>query len=415
VNDRGPHPAEHSAVSHGRAAFGFVFVTVLLDMIALGIIIPVLPGLIVGFMGGDTARGAEMFGLFGTAWALMQFLFSPMLGALADRFGRRPVILLSNLGLGLDYILMALAPSLAWLFVGRVISGVTSASITAGFAYVADVTPPEKRAARFGLLGVAFGAGFVLGPALGGLAGGVDPRLPFWIAAILSLLNTLYGLFILPESLPPALRMPFAWRKANPLGSLALLGRHRELAGLATVSFLSMLAHAVLPAVGVLYMGYRYGWDERTMGLVLALVGICSIAVQGGLIGPVVQRFGERHAMLAGLAFGGAGMSLYGLAPNGTLFLVAIPVMSLWGFASAAGLALMSRRLGPDEQRALQGANASLMGIANLIGPGLFTVVFAQAIGGGWQVPGAPFLLAAVLLFAAMGIGWRATIPRAES
>ncbi len=409
MNDREPHAPQHGAVSHGRAAFGFVFVTVLLDMIALGIIIPVLPGLIVGFMGGDTARGAEMFGLFGTAWALMQFLFSPTLGALADRFGRRPVILASNLGLGLDYILMALAPSLAWLFLGRVISGVTSASITAGFAYVADVTPPEKRAARFGLLGVAFGAGFVLGPALGGLAGGVDPRLPFWIAAILSLLNTLYGLFILPESLPPSRRAPFAWRKANPLGALALLGRHRELTGLATVSFLASLAHAVLPSLGVLYMSYRYGWDERTMGLVLALVGICSIVVQGGLIGPVVQRFGERRAMLIGLAFGVAGMSIYGLAPNGATFLAGIPVQALWGFASAAGLALMSHRLGPDEQGALQGANASLMGIANLIGPGLFTLVFAQAIGGSWQVPGAPFLLAAVLLAAAMGIGWRAT------
>jgi MFS transporter, DHA1 family, tetracycline resistance protein len=203
-----------------RAAFVFIFLTVLLDMVALGTIVPVLPRLVVSFMHGDTAGAAEVYGVFGTAWALMQFLFSPVLGALSDRFGRRPVVLISNVGLGLDYIVMALAPSLAWLFVGRVVSGITAASIATGFAYVADVTPPERRAARFGILGVAFGAGFVLGPALGGIAGSIDPRLPFWIAAVLSLANTLYGLFVLPESLPRERRAPFDWRSANPLGSL---------------------------------------------------------------------------------------------------------------------------------------------------------------------------------------------------
>src|SRR5262245_4566614 len=208
-----------SAKPH-RAAFAFIFVTVLLDMLALGTIIPVLPRLVVDFMGGDTATATEIYGLFGSAWALMQFLFSPELGALSDRYGRRPVILISVLGLGLDYILMALAPSLVWLFIGRIISGITAATVPAGFAYIADVTPPEQRAARFGLLGVAFGAGFVLGPALGGLAGSVDPRLPFWIAAAFSLANAAYGWFVLPESLPPEKRMPFAWRRANPLGSL---------------------------------------------------------------------------------------------------------------------------------------------------------------------------------------------------
>jgi DHA1 family tetracycline resistance protein-like MFS transporter len=394
-----------------RAAFAFIFVTVLLDMLALGIIIPVLPGLIVGFMNGDTAGAAEILGVFGTAWALMQFLFSPMLGALSDRFGRRPVVLISNVGLGLDYILMAVAPSLWWLFVGRVISGITAASISAGFAYVADVTEPEKRAARFGMLGVAFGAGFVLGPAIGGLTGAIDPRLPFWIAAVLSLVNALYGWLILPESLPRERRMAFAWRRANPLGALKLLRSHRELFGLASINFLDSLAHAVLPSMGVLYMLYRYGWDERTVGLVMAGVGLCSIVVQGGLIGPVVKRFGERKALIAGLLFGTAGFFVYGIAPTGLIFLTGVPLMALWGFANASSLGLMSRHVGADEQGQLQGANQSLQGIANMVGPGLFTLSFALAIRPelGVQFPGTPFVLAALMVLAALAIAWRVT------
>src|SRR6202790_1962963 len=232
-----------SAAPEPRApAFVFIFITVLLDMLALGMIIPVLPKLVVDFLGGDTARGAQIFGVFGTAWALMQFVFSPVQGALSDRFGRRPLILMSNLGLGLDYILMALAPTLMLLFVGRVISGITSASISTAYAYIADVTPGEQRAGRFGLLGVAFGVGFVFGPALGGLAGNISPRLPFWIAAGLSLANALYGLLVLPESLPPQQRAGFAWRRANPFGALVLLRSHLELSALATVNFLSNLA-----------------------------------------------------------------------------------------------------------------------------------------------------------------------------
>jgi MFS transporter, DHA1 family, tetracycline resistance protein len=394
-----------------RAAFAFIFLTVLLDMLALGTIVPVLPKLVVAFLNGDTAAAAEVYGVFGTAWALMQFLCSPLLGALSDRFGRRPVVLISNVGLGLDYVVMALAPSLWWLFVGRVVSGITAASVSTGFAYVADVTPPEGRAARFGMLGVAFGAGFVLGPALGGLAGSIDPRLPFWIAAGLSLTNALYGLFVLPESLPRERRAPFEWRRANPLGSLALLRSHRELLGLASVNFLGQLAHAVLPSVTVLYMGYRYGWDERTVGLVMAGVGICAMVVQGALIGPVVRRFGERVALLAGLLFGAAGFVAYGIAATGTVFLIGIPLMALWGFANPAALGLMSRRVGPHEQGQVQGANGSIAGIANMIGPGLFTQVFATAIAAerGWHLPGAPFALAALMLLVAMAIAWRVT------
>jgi DHA1 family tetracycline resistance protein-like MFS transporter len=397
----------------GGAAFAFIFITILLDMLALGIIIPVLPSLVVGFMGGDTAGSAEVLGIFGTAWALMQFLFSPTLGALSDRFGRRPVILISNLGLGLDYILMAVAPSLWWLFVGRVISGITAASISTGFAYVADVTPAAQRAARFGMLGVAFGAGFVLGPAIGGLTGAIDPRLPFWIAAGLSLANAFYGWFILPESLDPRSRMPFAWRRANPVGSLKLLRSHRELFGLASVNFLDALAHAVLPSMAVLYMLYRYGWDERAVGFVMAGVGVCSMVVQGGLIGPVVKRFGERNALIVGLLFGAVGFFVYGIAPTGMIFLLGVPVMAIWGFANASALGLMSGRVGADEQGQLQGANQSLQGIANMIGPGLFTYSFSYAIRPelGFHLPGTPFLLAALFVLFALAIAWRVTRP----
>ncbi|MEJ0077319.1 MAG: TCR/Tet family MFS transporter [Alphaproteobacteria bacterium] len=384
------------AAQPGRAAFAFIFVTVLLDMLALGIIIPVLPGLIVGFMAGDTAAGAEVLGLFGTAWALMQFLFSPVLGGLSDRYGRRPVILISCLGLALDYILMALAPSLAWLFLGRIISGITAASFATGFAYIADVTPAEQRAARFGILGVAFGAGFILGPAIGGLAGSIDPRLPFWIAAGLGLANFLYGWLILPESLPQDKRMPFSWRRANPIGALRLLRSHRVLTGLAGVNFLSMLAHAVLPIVSVLYLNYKYGWDERAVGFLLAVVGICSMVVQGALIGPSIKRFGERRALMGGLLSGALGFFIYAAAPTGLIFLAGIPFQALWGIANPASVALMSRRVGADAQGQLQGANASVQGISSMIGPGLFSLSFAWAIRPelGLSLPGTPFALA---------------------
>jgi DHA1 family tetracycline resistance protein-like MFS transporter len=392
-------------------AFVFIFITVLLDMLALGMIIPVLPKLVVDFLGGDTARGAQIFGVFGTAWALMQFVFSPVQGALSDRFGRRPVILMSNLGLGLDYILMAMAPTLIWLFVGRVISGITSASISTAYAYIADVTPGEKRAARFGLLGVAFGAGFVFGPALGGLAGAVSPRLPFWIAAALSLANALYGFLVLPESLPADKRASFTWRRANPFGAFVMLTSLSQLRGLATVNFLDNLAHASLPSISVLYMQYRYGWDERAVGFTMAAVGLCAMIVQGGLIGRTVQRFGERTTLIVGLCFGVAGFATFGFAPTGLWFWAGIPLLSLWGFATPSALGLMSRRVSGSEQGRLQGANSSLMGVANLLGPGLFTQVFALFIGAGsaWHLPGAAFLLAAALVVVAATVALRAT------
>ena len=392
-----------------RGAVAFIFVTILLDMLALGLIMPILPKLIESFVANDTAQAARIFGLFGTAWALMQFVFSPVLGSLSDRFGRRPVILLSNFGLAADYVLMAMAPSLAWLFIGRLISGITSASISTAFAYIADLTPPERRAAIFGRMGAAFGAGFVLGPATGGLLGDIDPRLPFWAAAGLSFVNAVYGLLVLPESLGHERRSPFRWRTANPLGALQLLRSDRMLAGLSMVNFITQLAHVVLPSTFVLYATYRYGWDTRTVGLTLAVVGVCAMVVQGGAVGWIVRSLGERGALLLGLCSGTLGFLIFGLAPTGMLSWLGIPAMALWGVSGAAIQALMTRLVPADRQGQLQGATSSVQSMAQLAGPFLFTLTFAYFIGvtAPVHLPGAPFLLASMLLVVALAIALR--------
>ncbi len=392
-----------------RGAVAFIFVTILLDMLALGLIMPILPKLIESFVANDTAQAARIFGLFGTAWALMQFVFSPVLGSLSDRFGRRPVILLSNFGLAADYVLMAMAPSLAWLFIGRLISGITSASISTAFAYIADLTPPERRAAIFGRMGAAFGAGFVLGPATGGLLGDIDPRLPFWAAAGLSFVNAVYGLLVLPESLGHERRSPFRWRTANPLGALQLLRSDRMLAVLSMVNFITQLAHVVLPSTFVLYATYRYGWDTRTVGLTLAVVGVCAMVVQGGAVGWIVRSLGERGALLLGLCSGTLGFLIFGLAPTGMLSWLGIPAMALWGVSGAAIQALMTRLVPADRQGQLQGATSSVQSMAQLAGPFLFTLTFAYFIGATAPVhlPGAPFLLASMLLVVALAIALR--------
>jgi MFS transporter, DHA1 family, tetracycline resistance protein len=409
MSELAPESIVKAPPAAGGGAVIFIFVTILLDTLALGVIIPVLPKLVESFVNNDTASAARIFGLFGTAWALMQFFFSPILGGLSDRFGRRPVVLLSNFGLALDYVLMALAPSLTWLFIGRVISGITSASISTSFAYIADITPAEQRAAVFGKVGAAFGAGFILGPALGGLLGGMDPRLPFWAAAALSFANTLYGLLILPESLPRDRRSRFQWKNANPLGALHLLRANRVLAGLSISNFFAQLAHVVLPSTFVLYATYRYGWDARTVGLTLAMVGICAMAVQGLGIGPIVKRFGERRALLFGLACGAVGFVIFGAAPTGSLFWLGIPVMAFWGVSGAAIQALMTGLVAPDQQGQLQGATTSVQSLSQLVGPFLFTLTFAYFIGAQapTKLPGAPFLLAAVLLTLARVIAAR--------
>lgn len=383
-----------------RAAFAFIFVTVFLDMMALGVVIPVLPKLVVDFTGGDTTAAATIYGLFGTTYALMQFLFSPLQGALSDRFGRRPVVLISNFGLGLASILMALAPALSWLLAARIVAGVTSASIATAYAYIADVTPAEQRSARFGLLGAAFGIGFVLGPAIGGVTGSLSPRLPFWIAACFSLANALYGFFVLPESLPCEQRTPFVIAKANPLGSLRLLTSHFRVMRLAIVNFLGKLAQAAMPSVGVIYMIHRYGWDERAIGYTMAGVGVATIVVQGGMVKPVVVKFGEQAALIAGLVFGAAGFVVAALASSSIGFWLAIPLMAIGGLAGPTVQGLMSARFDATEQGQLQGANASITAIANLIGPGLFSQAFALFVSNATMpsIPGAPFLVAAALL-----------------
>ena len=393
-----------------RAAIVFIFLTIVFDMLAVGLIVPVLPKLIQQFQGGNTARAAEMMGIFGTVWALMQFVCSPVLGALSDRYGRRPVILVSNFGLGLDYVLMAMAPSLGWLFAGRVISGITAASVPTAMAYIADVTPPEKRAGAYGMVGAAFGLGFIIGPAAGGLLGAIDPRLPFWAAAALSLGNAMYGMFVLPESLPEEKRAAFSWMRANPVGSLQLLRSYPGLLSLSGVAFISRLAHDVLPSTFVLYAGYRYGWGEREVGFTMAGVGICASIVQGALVRPIVARIGERATLLVGLTLGAVGFSIYGLASEPRWFLFGVPLMSLWGLSGPAVQGLMSRRVDPSAQGRLQGAVMSMGSVAGLLGPGLFTQTFATFVAHQeWHFPGAAFVLASGLLLTGAVLAWIVT------
>jgi DHA1 family tetracycline resistance protein-like MFS transporter len=397
--------------SKRHAALGFVFVTVLLDMVAFGIIAPILPKFISEFLHGNMARSSEYMGLFVTTWALMQFFFSPILGMLSDRYGRRPVILLSNFGLGLDYAVMALAPTIGWLFLGRILSGICSSSMPTASAYISDVTPPEKRAHAFGIFSAAFGLGFVLGPAIGGWLGAMNARLPFWVAAGLSLLNATYGLFVLPESLAPEKRQKhLAWKKANPVGALKLLRSHHELFGLSVVNFLSYLAHEIYATVWVLYAIYRYGWNEKEVGMSLAVVGITQIAI-APLVGPTVRIIGERRALFAGIFFGGLGFMLFGWAPLGWIIFAAIPVNALWGLAAPPSQSMMTRRVSASEQGELQGALSSLRGLAMIIGPGMFSATFAWCIGQGRAFAAGPWYLAAFILLVALMVAVKVTRP----
>lgn len=402
--------SESNAAAPGRAAFAFIFITVALDMLALGVIIPVFPQLVVEMNGGSEAEAAHWVGFAGTLWALMQFVAMPIVGALSDRVGRRPIVLLSNFGQGIDYIFMALAPTLWWLLLGRLISGVTSASVSTAYAYVADVTAPEKRAGAFGALGAAFGLGFVIGPALGGVLGDVDPRLPFWVAAGLCLLNGLYGLFVLPESLAADRRARFSWRRANPIGSVVMLRAHPQIFGLAVVKFLNDLAHVVYPATFALYAMHRYDWGPREVGFTLAAVGVAGIIVQAGLVGRIVAAVGERRALLIGLVCGALGFSIYAFASEPWMLFTGIPVAAFWGLAGPAGQALMSQRVSASEQGQLQGALSSLTGVAGMIGPSLFTGVFAYAIGASAPLAfaGAAFMAAATLVALGLPIALRA-------
>jgi DHA1 family tetracycline resistance protein-like MFS transporter len=397
-----------------KAAIAFILVTVTLDILAMGLIIPVLPKLILDFLGGQMTDAAKWSARFAVVFALMQFFCSPWLGVLSDRFGRRPIILLSNLGLGLDYIVMALSPSIGWLFLGRVISGITTSSIPTAMAYISDVTPREKRAGAFGMIGVAFGIGFTFGPGIGGLLGNISPRLAFWVAGGLSLANWLWGYFFVPESLPREQRKEFALRRANPVGSLTLLRSHHELWRLTTIQFLAYFAHNVF-SVWALYAIYRYSWSQGMIGVSLMIVGIVTAIISGGLTGRMVKRFGEKHTLYIGQFFGATGMFIAGLAKTGAWLLASIPIISLWNISMPAAQSMMTHRVSEREQGELQGALQSMRSITFIIGPWLFLRIFGWFIDPKHAVhlPGAPYYLAGALLFTAMLMSTRLRQTRA--
>jgi DHA1 family tetracycline resistance protein-like MFS transporter len=392
-----------------RAATTFILITIMLDMLALGMIAPVLAKLVQHFT-GSIAGAAWYVTYFGVAWAAMQFFCSPLLGMLSDRVGRRPVVLISNFATAIDYCIMALAPNLMWLFVGRIISGGATSSISVASAYIADVTVPEKRAAAFGLIGSAFGVGFVLGPAIGGLLGNFDTRLAFWVAAGFSLINFLYGLIVLPESLAPEHRTStLDWKRANPFGSLKLLRRHRELLGLTTVNFFGYVAHEVYTTVWVLYCMSVFAWTSAQVGLSLTLVGLTSTISSALLVQPTVNWLGERRALLFGLAIAVITFAMFG-SSYGPVFVLGIIVgsVALYGPPSQS---LMTRHVGPSEQGELQGAIGAVRGIAMIIGPFLFGPLFAL-FSGPWlhlNFQGAPWYLASLFMAVALIIAWRVT------
>jgi DHA1 family tetracycline resistance protein-like MFS transporter len=399
-----------------KAAVAFIFATALMDITAIGIVIPVLPTLVKQFNHGNTAAAAGYVGLFGLIFAAMQLIFSPVIGALSDRFGRRPVLLISIFGLGFDYLLMGVAPNIGWLFVGRLISGITAASFSTAQAYIADVSPPDKRAANFGLMGAAFGVGFILGPTIAAVLAPLGPRAPFFAAAGLALINGLYGFFILPESLPKDQRAPFEVKNANPFGSLRLYASRPQLMGLAWVLFLFYLAQQVLQSTFVLYTSYRYGWGVSTIGISLALTGAASIVTQMFVVKPFVARFGERGALMTGLCCGALGFLVYGSAAHAWQYWLGVPVFAGSGLIGPGMQGMMTRRVGPKEQGRLQGANSGVLAIAGLIGPILFTQVFAWSIRGakpGGGLPGLAIWVAGAFLTLALLV--TLSQPKAET
>jgi DHA1 family tetracycline resistance protein-like MFS transporter len=394
-----------------QASFRFIFALALMNSISFGIMIPILPNLIKQFTGGDTAAASEWNLVFASAWGVMQFFASPVLGLMADRWGRRPVLLISLFGLAIDFIFMALAPGLWWLLIGRLLNGATAASFSTAGAYLADVTAPAERAKAFGWMGSAFSMGFIVGPALGGWLGEIDLRLPFFAAAALTLVNWLYGVFVLPESLPPERRATaFDWKRANPVGALGLLRSKPGLVRLAGIGFLFQLSHMVLPSIFVLYLGYRYGWTPSAMGLAFMLTGVSGMIVQSLLVGPVVKRIGERNAVLLGALGGVLALIWYGSAPTGTLYLLGVPLFALTGFLTPGLQGLMTPRVAPHEQGQLQGANQCLTGIAAIVGPILFGEAFAWSLRHeGFELPGLAIYLAAALLGLALLLGLTVT------
>jgi DHA1 family tetracycline resistance protein-like MFS transporter len=350
-----------------------------------------------------------VYGILASLYSLMQFTFAPVLGSLSDRFGRRPVILLSLLGSGLDYLLMAWAPTLPWFFLARIVSGITGANFSAATAYIADISPPEKRAANFGLIGAAFGAGFVFGPALGGVLGDVGLRVPFMVAGALTLLNWLYGLVVLPESLPVERRRAFSWRRANPVGALLALREHPVVFRMTGSFFLIDLAHQVLPSTWVLYTTYRYGWSATQVGLSLAIVGITAAIVQGGLTRVFVARMGERRTAMFGLIVTMLAYVGYGLATQGWMIYCILVVGALGMMTRPALQGLISRNVGADEQGSVQGTLSSIASVAGILGPPVATGLFGWFIGPKTPVtvPGAAFFFSSLLVMLAAVLAWR--------
>jgi MFS transporter, DHA1 family, tetracycline resistance protein len=380
-----------------NASVTFILVTVLLDTLGLGVIIPVLPSLVASFLGDDLSAASGYLGAFLATYSAMQFLFALVLGGLSDRFGRRPVLLGSLLGAALDYLLLAVAPSLGWLFVGRLLSGITGASFSAAHAYIADVTPPEKRAQSFGLVGAAFGLGFIIGPAVGGLLGSVHPRFPFFVAAGLNFINFLYGFFVLPESLRPENRRAFTLSRVSPLSSLKNLGRRPAVLGVTGTLISSMMAQQILQSVWALSSEQRFGWTELDVGLSLTLVGVAQAVVQGGLIRVVIPWLGERRALFVGLAINIVAYVAFGVVTRGWMLYALLAPFSLGGIVGPAAQAILSREVDPSEQGEMQGSISSLQSLTAIAGPILGTQLLARFApeGARFHIPGAPYFAAA--------------------
>ena len=394
-------PAPNAPGRRGRpAALGFIYAAVLMNTTSMGVIAPVFPVLVKSLTGQGDAGAAQIMGVFGAVWALMQLTFAPIFGNLSDRFGRRPVLLVSMFGLAFDYLIMALAPNIAWLFVGRMISGITASSGSAAGAYVADISTPEDRARNFGRFQAAANAGILLGPALGGFVGALDPRAPFWVAAALALANGLYGYFVVPESLSHQRRAPFRWRRANPVGAAALLVSHKGLLGLALIVFIAQFAGASFNSIFQFYTHFRFGWGPPQVAVLLMVLSGGNILMQSLVAGWLVRRIGERGGVILGVVLGIAGFAALGLASTVPLFWGAIGIVIGANLTFPSLMSLLSKRVGVDEQGQLQGALAILFGLSQLIGPVFFTSVFAWSIGAGagLHLPGISLLMGAGLI-----------------
>jgi len=393
----------------GKAALGFIFVTVLVDVIGFGIIIPVMPSLISELIQGDISDASSYGGWLMFAYAIMQFLCAPILGNLSDKYGRRPVLLFSLLGFGIDYIFLALAPTIGWLFIGRIIAGITGASFTTASAYIADISEPDKRAQNFGMIGAAFGLGFIIGPLIGGLLGQFGSRVPFIAAAVLTLLNWLYGYFVLPESLAKENRRPFSWKRANPLGSLMQLKKYPAVAGLIiSLTLVYIGAHAVQSTWSFYNIG-KFKWDEKMVGYSLAFVGFMIALVQGGLIRIVIPKIGQEKSLYFGLLLYSIGMVLFAFATQGWMMFAFCIVYCLGGIAGPAIQGIISSHVPSNEQGELQGALTSLMSATSIVGPLLMTNLFSYFTRPSAPVyfPGAPFLMGAVLFLASTILSYR--------